>query len=68
MSDASNDQGKTMKTESSSLSKSPRLSNKKEDKISKLQIILAIVLVIVISVSLSLALRVYEKKKNKSKS
>ena len=53
--------------ESSSLSRSPKLSNKKDSKKSTLPIILGIVLVIGISVALSLALKVRENKKIKSK-
>ena len=52
-----------IKSKSSSLSRSPKLSTKKERKISSVPIILGIVLVIGISISLSLALKVRENNK-----
>lgn len=61
------DEKDLIRSESSSLSRSPKLSNKKESKRSTLPIILGIILVIGISVALSLALKVRENKKIRSK-
>ena len=61
------DEKDLIRSESSSLSRSPKLSNKKESKRSSLPIILGIILVIGISVALSLALKVRENKKIRSK-
>ena len=61
------DEKDLIRGELSSLSRSPKLSNKKDSKKSTLPIILGIILVIGISVALSLALKVRENKKIKSK-
>ena len=61
------DEKDLIRSESSSLSRSPKLSNKKDSKKSTLPILLGIILVIGISVALSLALKVRENKNIKSK-